>query len=220
MDRAKQSGGDRGHRVNRDNSSYTHTQEAIQGHTHCEWHTPYNGDRHWAAVTLISEATQNPQLPLHPPRVQLRTYTAEPIHIVRVTVRYKNYSGTHDLVVVRGEGPSLLGRDWLSAIRLEWGEVYLTGVEAGPRAVKHLLEKYAEVFETGPGTMKHIKAHLTLKEGTRPRIFPPWDVPYAIRDVVGRELDRLEEAGVLQKVRGRRQLSQSPKRTAYVVTTK
>ena len=53
------------------------------------------------------------------------------------------------------------------------------GRSVGPRAVKHLLEKYAEVFETGPGTMKHIKA----------QVFPPRDVPYAIRDVV-------EEAGM------------------------
>ncbi len=48
--------------------------------------------------------------------------------------------------------------------------------------------------------MKHIRAHLTLRDGAIPRVRSPRLVPYAIRDMVGHELDRLEETGVLRKV--------------------
>ena len=57
--------------------------------------------------------------------------------------------------------------------------------------VKELLTQYVEVFYKTTGTMKHIRANLT------PRVHPPHLVPYAIRDMVGRKLDCLEEAGVL-----------------------
>ena len=48
--------------------------------------------------------------------------------------------------------------------------------------------------------MKHIKAHLTLSENAQPIVRWPRQVPYAIRDVVGRELHWLESTGVLKKV--------------------
>ena len=51
--------------------------------------------------------------------------------------------------------------------------------------VKELLTKYAELFAKTPGTMKHIRAHLTLRDGAIPRVRPPRSVPYAIRDMGG-----------------------------------
>ena len=46
---------------------------------------------------------------------------------------------------------------------------------------------------------KH-RAHLTLEPGARPVFRRPHSVPFAMKDKVGRELDRLEEAGILQRV--------------------
>ena len=48
--------------------------------------------------------------------------------------------------------------------------------------------------------MTQIKAHLTLKPNAQPPICRPRSVPFAIKEKVGKELDRLEEAGVLRKV--------------------
>ena len=82
-----------------------------------------------AAVSLVSEATYKtlfPGLPLSKPALKLRTYTAEPITVLgrlQVRVKYKKYKGSHDLIVVQGSGPSLLGRDWLSCIQLDWAEM-------------------------------------------------------------------------------------------------
>ena len=100
---------------------------------------------------------------------------------------------------MKGNGPSLLGRDWLTHIQLDWGEIRAVSVSEGHRALAWVLQKYANVFG-GPGTMKHIKAHLTLSENAQPIVRRSRQVPYAIRDIVGRELDRLESTGVLKKV--------------------
>ena len=57
------------------------------------------------------------------PEVAIHTYTAEPIPVrgvLEVDVKYKNYTGTQTLYVVAGQGPTLLGREWLGDIRLDW----------------------------------------------------------------------------------------------------
>ena len=48
--------------------------------------------------------------------------------------------------------------------------------------------------------MTHYKAHLTLKQNARPVFRRPYSIPFAIKDRVGKELDRLEEQGVLRRV--------------------
>lgn len=40
-----------------------------------------------------------------------------------VNVRYGDYSGSHTLYIVEGNGLCLLGRDWLQYIRLDWANI-------------------------------------------------------------------------------------------------
>ena len=56
------------------------------------------------------------------------------------------------------------------------------------------------MFSSGVGTMKDVRAQLSLREGSKPRFCRPRTVPYALKQSVGKELDRLEESGVLRKV--------------------
>ena len=71
-------------------------------------------------VTVISEATlaklkeTTPALRLQPTEVKLLTYTGEEIPVVgRVTVKVQHLQQEEQLslIVVAGEGPSLLGQD-------------------------------------------------------------------------------------------------------------
>ena len=65
--------------------------------------------------------------------------------------------------------------------------------------VEALIKKYAEVFQSGLGTMKSFRAHLHLTERSKPRFCRPRTVSFIIKNVVGKELDVLEEAVIMIK---------------------
>ena len=82
---------------------------------------------------VISEATfrevwgQNAP-PLEPARIKLTTYTGEYIPIqgaLDVEVEHNGVSERVQLIVTKGKGPSLLGRNWLERLRIDWKGVYM-----------------------------------------------------------------------------------------------
>ena len=78
-----------------------------------------------AAVSVISEHTYHSTWPhdrpaLQPSSTKLQTYSGEVIGSISVQVNYEDLP----LLVVRGTGASLLGRNWLQKIRLNWQEIY------------------------------------------------------------------------------------------------
>ena len=74
---------------------------------------------------MISEKTYWSSWPdelrpkLQPSDVRLRTYTGEAMSVrgcVTVSVSYRQQQRELSLLVVQGEGPTLLGRDWLKEL--------------------------------------------------------------------------------------------------------
>ena len=76
-----------------------------------------------------------------------------------VKVKYVGYVGNHKLYVVKGKWPSLLGKDWLKYIRLDWADIKMLSMESSPLALKEPTDRYAEVYEDSLGTMKSFCAH-------------------------------------------------------------
>ena len=157
-----------------------------------------------AAVSIVSRETWEArlaELPLSKASLSLRTYTSEKMTVLgelAVSVRYGKYIGTHTLYVVEGNGPTLLGRDWLRTIPLDWANIKaVSGIDL---KVNQLIQKYPEVFQEGLGTIKHYKATLQLKQGATPRFCRPRPLPFAIREQVEDELDRLVGKGILHKI--------------------
>lgn len=112
------------------------------------------------------------------------------------------------LRVVQGQA-RLLGRDWLSVIKLDWAKIGTQLQKSNSvnsvtfdrkQAIEKLKEKHSEVFKNELGTLKGIQARLTLKEGATPKTTKPYRVPLAMREKVEREYDRLESLGILEKV--------------------
>jgi len=99
--------------------------------------------------------------------------------------------------VVDGNGPTLFGRNWLERLKLDWQRIFKVQAHT---EVENLCEEYAKIFKDELGTVSTYKASLHLKENARPKYFRPRPVPFAIRDAVGEELDRLERSGILEKV--------------------
>ena len=75
-----------------------------------------------ASLSLISEETRKrlwPNKRLLPTTVKLQTYSGEALTVrgtMIVRVRHGGQEAQLSLLVVNGEGPSLLGRDWLKHI--------------------------------------------------------------------------------------------------------
>ncbi len=101
--------------------------------------------------------------------------------------------------MVQGSGPSLLGRDWLAELCLDWKELHRVHM-VPRRRLQTLLESHPEVFKDELGTLKYVKATIHVDSEAKPRFCRPRSVPYALRGKVAKELERLEQSGVIEPV--------------------
>ena len=129
---------------------------------------------------------------------QLKTYTGEKLQVLgqlQVQVKYGDQVQQLPLLVVAGNGPSLWGRNWLAAIRLNWAHIKQVHMGLGP-----LLQKCHDVFQKELGTLQGIEVKLTVREDAIPKFYKPRSVPYAIRGAIEKDLERLENLGVIEKI--------------------
>ena len=112
-------------------------------------------------------------------------------------MKYQTY---HDLYIVGGNGPTLIGRDWLQFVRLEWHSLGVAHVGERSLSLNDLIEEQSEVFRDELGLMMEYKATLFVKPGAKPIFVRPRSVQFALREPVERELEQLEAAGVNEKV--------------------
>ena len=149
-----------------------------------------------AGVSIIPFSTWRshfPDIPLQSSAIQLKTYTNEKLSVLGqndVTVRYGDQVQKLIITVVDGNGPSLLGRDWLKQLRLNWTQISM--IQNSSTQLEDLMKEYSEIFRDELGTVRGFQASLHLKGSPQPKFFRPRSVPFAIRDAVGHELDRLE----------------------------
>ena len=101
------------------------------------------------------------------------------------------------LTVVAGQGPSLLGRDWLKNFRLDYPhnkQAYEEG------SLEYLLDKYTEIFSEELGTIKSFCAELNVDPAVKPTFFKARTVPFVLWSTVEDELNQLEREGIVEKV--------------------
>ena len=159
-----------------------------------------------AALSVMSEQTyrslwpgQKP--PLHPTPARLKTYTGERIGVkgkIRVHVLYQAQQADLDILVVTGKGPSLLGRDWLEHLRLDW---YSIKYSTSANHLQDVLDKHSEVFGEDLGHIKDTPATIHVDPAHTPRFFKARPVPYSLRAKVDTKLSRLQEQGVIEPVK-------------------
>ena len=156
-----------------------------------------------AAVSVVSEQ-QFKALgieKLEASEVGLTTITGEPIRVLgecKVDVRYHGaLYNDMPLIVVESKGPALLGRDWLSKIRVDWK--FIKSLKEN-KPTDGLIQKHSSLFDGQLGKVRDIKVKLELKEGATPRFFKPRSVPYAVREPIKEELDRLVSEKILKRI--------------------
>ena len=155
-----------------------------------------------AAVSLVSSQVLQSLLPgakLRPSTAPLYTYSGDCLEVqglVEVEVGYGTQQATLLLYVVQGTGPSLFGRNWMEVTCPDWESIY--SVRSPAASLCSVLEQHREVFE-GLGALKGHKAKIAVDSNARPRYCKARPIPYALREKVDQELDRLER-GVIEPV--------------------
>lgn len=157
----------------------------------------------------LSVYEQNPSMPaLQEAHVKLQSYTKHAIQIagaVKVLVTFRGKSSILPLLVVKEGTASLAGRNWIE--KLELMSAYKTHStnftrDSQPKAMLNsLLKKHEELFSPGLGLMKDIQVKLTPQPSILPKFFKARTVPYAVRDKVDQEIERLLKENIIEVVK-------------------
>ena len=134
--------------------------------------------------------------------VKLKSYSRHEIPVLgeaKVQVSYVDQQACLPVIVTTGDGPALMGRNWLSVLRLHWKQIKQISLEPCDQ-VEKLVSKYASLFDGDLGTIKGMTAHLKLNENATLQFFKPRLVPFALTEKIAEELKRLERISVLEKV--------------------
>ncbi len=117
-----------------------------------------------------------------------------------VTVKYRDQTAQVTLTVVEGQGASLLGRDWLQHLRLDWRSLNQVTQDSYSE-LETILCTHSALLSEGLGTLKDTTAHLYLKEGSKPRFYRACQVLYTLKEPIAREIDRQVEMGILEPIK-------------------
>eukprot|EP00795_Rhopilema_esculentum_P011239 gene11239-21428_t len=143
-----------------------------------------------AVVSVVGNAFYEkylPHVPLGSFTKQLHSYSGEVLATkgeILVDVEFKGQKAKLPLVIVDGDKPALLGRNWLMEIKLDWNQLFVVNYGLGEELVK----KYKNVFDAQHGVLKGYKADLLLKKDADIRKIKD----YFLR-IVGRKMLELEE---------------------------
>ena len=152
-----------------------------------------------ASVSIINRTTfdriRNGQstLDLNKSNVRLSTYTGEPIEVEGSTIVQVDQSLSLPLIVTKGDGPTLLGRDWLLLLRLDWHNIFR--VDTPSHTLEDILEKHGKIFQDGLGTLQGVSAKLYIDKNVQPHFHNPRPVPFALRQKVEEELELSQRPG-------------------------
>lgn len=122
----------------------------------------------------------------------------QPLGLLNVVIKYKNIENKLDFCVMKNGGPPIVGRNFLNMYNFGFADMnYVKESDS----LNNLISKYQSVFSPGLGKFTKGTVHINLKDkNVCPKFHKPRPVPYAIRDKVEREINRLLSLGILEPV--------------------
>eukprot|EP00731_Ephydatia_muelleri_P001691 Em0001g1691a len=133
-----------------------------------------------ASVSLISEAIKV-------------------IGAIDVAAGYQDQREKLRLIVVAGDGPSLLGRDWLKSLRVKWDQLYKVK-GTSDLTLQKVLDRHSLLFKDELGTIKGVTAKIYMDPAAHPQFFKPRPLPLALKASVEKELEKLQRENVISPV--------------------
>ena len=116
-----------------------------------------------------------------------------------VEVTYKTQVKLLPLLVVAGEGPSLIERNWLNQLKLDWHELHQMYQQNDLHTV---LNSHKAVFKEELGKAVGVTATLHISNNAKPYFCRSRPIPHAIRGKVELELQCLVKQGIANRTSG------------------
>ena len=98
---------------------------------------------------------------------------------VPVVVRHSRQECELFVHVVDGEGPDLMGRDWLGNLKVTLGKIYAL---ADYTALQEVLEKHSKLFCNKLGCLQGMEVKLNVDSNATPKFFKARTVPLALKE--------------------------------------
>jgi hypothetical protein len=186
---------------------YTGTLFTLQGDRPYKYSLQVNGTMlsmeidTGASASLISEVTYKEHFndcQLQGTDIRLNTYTGElvpPLGTFTVEVCHQDARVNVPLLVVPGSGPTLLGRNWLSKIKLDWHQVFK--VEATDNVNVQYPAKFPKLFSDTPGHLEGFQAKINIDPSATPVFLRSRSVPFALKPKIEEEIHRLHKEGII-----------------------
>jgi len=158
-----------------------------------------------AGVTIVSETTWPEKLnkpDLQDCSMALHSYPNRSLNVMgscSVEVSINRQIKYLPLVVVKGDGISLLECNWLEALKLNGTEVACINNISRPSKLGELLDECDEIFRDKLGHCKY-KAKFHVKHDASPKFYRPRPVPLAMKEKIEEELNRLSNSGIISQV--------------------
>ena len=106
-----------------------------------------------------------------------------------------------ELLLVEGNGPPLLGRDWITALKVKLTELVNTvqGQLSTNKELQDLMKRYEDLFSGKPSACK-FEAKMQVDETIPPKFFKARPFPLAMEQLVENEINRQVQKGVLEPI--------------------
>lgn len=161
-----------------------------------------------ATVTSISEYEFKKILPnkeINKTELQLKTYTGEIIHPIgyaTVNISYKNQENVGNIYILRGNVDAVFGREWMNKFQIDFPKLLPVSTQKIDieSEIQKLCSEFSTLFSSTNGKIPNYQGKLILKDNVKPVFRQPRQIPFAIKDRVLEEIDRLEEKGIFTKV--------------------
>lgn len=129
----------------------------------------------------------------------LKSYNGTTINTcgyIEAKVVYSGKQFIANFVIVQNGCRPLIGRDVLNEMKFtfEFNSISVTD------KIEKLILKFNDVFDGGLGKYVHSEIKLKLKNNAMPKFVKPRPVPFAFKPKLEKELNRLEELGVIHKI--------------------
>ena len=145
-------------------------------------------------------SSERPQL--EPFDRNLNVYGGSPLKVdgvIKVQAKLKDAPKMvkTEIIIVSDNGPTLLGRALIKD--LEISNLNFSTINK-LTSKSSWLEEFPELFASGLGCFKGETFSIDVDTSVEPKFFKARPVPYAMKDMVSKELDRLQDEGIISPV--------------------